>query len=119
MLSNIRRNIMGTTSFDAKFPGMRKPQDFIVYPLHKESTQIRIQSDKRWAEIDLTTGLVKLSVKGKTSWDMAIYGSTSFTLSSEDLLLLKSHIFASASGKAGTNGVVYTDNSGALGVFGG
>ena len=32
MISNIHKNCMGTVSFDAKFAGMRKPQDFIVYP---------------------------------------------------------------------------------------
>lgn len=38
-------------------------------------------------------------------------------LSAEDLLMLKAHIFSSANGKAGTNKIVYTDNSGALAVF--
>ena len=30
MISNIRKNIMGTVSFAGKFDGMRKAQDFIV-----------------------------------------------------------------------------------------
>lgn len=117
MITNIHRNIMGTISFDAKFAGMRKPQDFIVYPLHKESTEIQIQSDKRFAVIDLHTGKGFITNKGNNSLHFLVHGKQAIELDAEQLLLLKTHIFASASGKAGTNGVIYTDNSGALGVF--
>lgn len=31
-ISNIKKGIMGTINFEAKFNGMRKPQEFVVYP---------------------------------------------------------------------------------------
>jgi hypothetical protein len=39
-------------------------------------------------------------------------------LTAEELFELKANIMATASGKAGTNGIVYCDNSGAVDVFG-
>lgn len=33
MLSDFKRNILGTLDFRAQFPGMRKPQEFCVYPM--------------------------------------------------------------------------------------
>lgn len=120
MITNIRRNCMGTVSFDGKFDGMRKAQDFIVYPIKNESTVATIQSDTRIGQIDLTNGHVKLSPsrKGGSYGVHLMFAARVSPLSPEDLLMLKAHIFASAHGNAGTNGVVYTDNSGAIGVFG-
>lgn len=40
------------------------------------------------------------------------------SLSAEQLLSLRAGIFATASGKAGSNGIVYCDNKAALEVFG-
>lgn len=67
MISNLHRNIMGTTSFDGKFLGMRKPQDFIVYPMHSEdaAAKAKIQSDTRIGTIDMQTGEVMLSRPAK------------------------------------------------------
>jgi len=118
MLSNIHRNIMGTTSFDGLFPGMRKAQDFIVYPMHagNDASTAKIQSDNRIGRIELATGKVFIAkAKGMYSQMFAQYV---YTLSGEELFMLKAEIFSSAHGKAGTNGVVYTDNSAALEVFG-
>ena len=119
MLSNIHRNIMGTVSFDAKFPGMRKPQDFIVYPMKEAQAYIEIQSDTRIGVIQLESGTVTLSKPKPNGAYMIHLNGASIVdrLDSETLLLLKSAIMATASGKAGTNGIVYTDNSGALEVF--
>jgi len=121
MISNIRRNIMGTTSFDGMFPGMRKPQDFIVYPLHQgnEATHAKVQSDTRIGMIDLGNGQVIMSpprAGGAYGVHLA-QAKAAGKLSAEELLMLKAAIFASAHGKAGTNGIVYTDNSAALEVF--
>jgi hypothetical protein len=123
MITNIHRNCMGTVSFDGKFTGMRKPQDFIVYPLHagNQTDRLKIQSRTRIGEIDLATGWVDLT----KSWPSGAYGvHLAFAqqklckLPDEQLFMLKAHVLDSASGKAGTNGAVYTDNSGALEVFG-
>ncbi len=121
MISNIRRNCMGTTSFDGKFPGMRKPQDFIVYPFHagNDANVATIQSDTRIGRVDLTTGAVILSAsKSSGAYFVHLIGAkVAGILSAEDLLMLKAGIFATAHGMAGTNGIMYTDNSAALEIF--
>lgn len=116
MLSNIHKNIMGTVSFDGQFKGMRKTQDFIVYPVKDNGhpmTNARIQSDKCSGFVNLTSGAV-IILEGKY-----FNGSVKATdkLSAEDLLKFKAAIFSTASGKAGSNGIVFCDNSGTLEVF--
>lgn len=119
MITNIRRNRMGTTSFDGKFDGMRKAHDFTVYPMYSGQMSCLIQSSTRIGKINLQTGLVMVSparAGGSYSVHLA-YARDAGTLSGEELLMLKAEIFGSASGHAGTNGIVYTDNSGAIEVF--
>lgn len=119
MLSNIRKNIMGTVSFDAQFPGMRKPQDFIVYPMKEAQAYLKIQSNTRIGMIQIDSGTVTLSrPKPSGAYGIHLYGARIVgRLNAEDLLMLKSAVFATAHGHAGSNGVVYTDNSGAIDVF--
>jgi hypothetical protein len=106
------KNVMGTVSFDGLFTGMRKAQDFIVYPMKEATGKARIQSDKRAGFIDLITGLVFLS-KGQYDFsNVAQVGQ----LSGEELLAFKSAIMAAASGRAGSRGV-FSENQGALDVF--
>lgn len=121
MITNIKRNCMGTVSFDGKFDGMRKAQDFIVYPFHAGNQTIaaKVQSNTRIGMIHLTTGAVLMS-KSHASGAYGVHlaeASHVGTLTGEELMLFKAQIAATASGKAGTNGIVYTDNSGALEVF--
>lgn len=122
MITNFHTNCMGTTSFDGKFPGMRKAQDFIVYPIKGDDEARRfvtIQSDTRIGMIGLEEGTITLTKPYKSGayFVHLAFAENVGALPAEDLLVLKAHIFGSASGKAGTNGVVYTDNSGAIGVF--
>lgn len=124
MIKNLHKNCMGTVSFDAKFPGMRKEQDWVCYPLKGDDNagRILVQSDTRIGYIYLDSGNVALSrphPSGAYSvhlWEVATVG----TLSAEDLLTLKAHVFATAHGAAGKaeNGIIQCDNSGALAVFG-
>ncbi|UUZ66345.1 hypothetical protein LP417_35635 (plasmid) [Polaromonas sp. P1-6] len=120
-ITNIKRNCMGTVSFDARFIGMRKDQEFDVYPIGQgeSPTRIKVQSDTRIGYIDLTTGNVHLSasIKGGAQIRHLVATVGLETLDAEDLFNLKAHILGSANGMAGTNGVMYTDNSGALEVF--
>ena len=123
MLSNIRKNCMGTVSFDAQFPGMRKAQDFVVYPMHggdQDGLLVKVQSDTRIGMIQLESGTITMSKpRAGGAYFLHLNGAQIIgRLSAEELLLLKAEIFATASGKAGTNGIVYTDNSGAIEVFG-
>lgn len=120
MISNIRKNIMGTCSFDGKFSGMRKAQDFIVYPIKSEddAKRVTIQSDTRIGWVNLESGQVMLSpakASGAYFHHLALAQKAGI-LSGEQLLMLKAQILGTASGKAGSNGIVFADNSGALGV---
>jgi hypothetical protein len=117
MIVNIKINMMGTVSFDGKFAGMRKAQDFIVYPMQNEgqNNAARIQSDNRSGFIRLDDGTVWLA-KGAHNFQQA-RGTKVDVLSAEDLMMFKAEILASASPKAGRNGVVFCDNSGAANVF--
>lgn len=121
MLKNIRKNIMGTVSFDGMFPGMRKAQDFIVYPMKDQAENALIQSDTRIGTIDLQSGAVTLSKPHASgAYNVHLHEAREVCkLSGEDLFSLKAQIFATAHGHAGSNGVVYVDNSAALEVFGG
>ena len=124
MISNFRKNCMGTVSFDAKFAGMRKAQDFIVYPMKQGDDALRpvIQSDTRIGIIDLETGSVWMSkphANGANFVHLSMERALIDKLSPEDVFNLKANIFATAHGAAGKaeNGFIQTDNSGALGVF--
>ena len=122
MITNLHKNCMGTVDFDGQFKGMLKPQDFCVYPMHQgePTSHAKIQSKNRIGYICLMTGAVTLTppINGGARNHHLGLTKRIDTLTTEDLFALKAHIFASASGKAGTNGYIYTDNSGALEIFG-
>ena len=121
MITSIRKNCMGTVSFSGLFPGMRKPQEFIVYPMHEcnDASLAKIQSDTRIGFINMESGTITLSrPKPGGAYFVHLNGAQIVgALHAEELLLLKAVIMATASGKAGTNGIMYTDNSAALEVF--
>lgn len=124
MISNFRKNRMGTVSFDAKFAGMRKAQDFIVYPVKQGDDALRpvIQSDTRIGIIDLETGSVWMSrphANGAHFIHLSMERALIDKLSPEDVFNLKARIFATAHGDAGRaeNRIIGCDNSGALEVF--
>lgn len=119
-LTNIRRNIMGTTSFDFLMKGMRKPQDFITYPLsaNNEAKEIVIQSDKRIGRLSLETGKGRMSqnhANGAYNHNLAMDKLIDFEISAEELSELRGAILKSAGSLVG-NSIVKTDNSGAYNV---
>lgn len=120
-IQNIKRNSMGTLDFDGKFDGMRKPQDFITYPIgaKDDKTRVKIQSDTRIGFINLTNGhvLMSPSIKGGAYNHHLSQINDVGKLNQEELFSLKAQLLDSASAKAGTNGIVTTDNSGAAEVF--
>lgn len=126
-IKNIRKNCMGTTDFEMQIQGMRKPQEFIVYPMQKDSasTEISIQSDNRFGVIDLTTGKGKMSKPHGThagffefALDKARDLLTDFELTQLDLQTLKMFIFTTQGAKVGNNPLhVYCDNSKAAEVL--
>ena len=117
-VTRIRNNNMGTCSFDGKFKGMRQPVEFIIYPIQAGDSAefLLIQSDTRIGRIGLTTGTVTLSPPraGGSYGRHLVLAKLAGTLSAEELFTLKTHIAASASPHAGSNGIVFTDNSGAV-----
>lgn len=109
-ITNIRKNIMGTISFDAKFNGMRKPQDFIVYP-NPAIDRIVIQSDSYMGEI----------AGGSITYSRAQH-SVAFMLAVkrydviDNIEELRAAIRGTASKMAGSSGIVFVDNSSAAEV---
>jgi hypothetical protein len=60
-VTDIKENRMGTISFTAKFKGMRKRKEFVIYPNPNFDTGIFIQSDSHVGkiinnEVKLSTG---------------------------------------------------------------
>ena len=116
---------MGTTSIIAKFPKMRKAQDFIVYPIDKNSDAktIKIQSSTRIAEVNTETGKVKMTkpYSGGAYFHHLTLGEThTFIIPEGDLQELRMKIFVSANSEAGKkeNGIMQSDNSGAINILG-
>jgi len=117
-ITNIKTNCLGTLSFDGKFAGMRKAQEFTVYPIKKDddATQITIQSDTRIGKIFLDSGDVVLSPSrqgGSYFVHMALAKKVD-TLSKEELAGLIFRLVQTDGESVGNNIMnVFTDNSGA------
>jgi hypothetical protein len=121
MIKDIKRGSMGTAIITAKFPKMRKAQEFIVYPLSKgnDAKVLKLQSDTRMALLDTMTGIVTLTKpyqNGAYFHHLQIGQTHKFEISMEDLENVKINVFKTASAKAG-NSVISCDNSGAVNVF--
>lgn len=112
---SIKKNIMGTLSLKAKFNGMRKAQDFIVYPVRADETpnDIKIQSDTRIVRIDLNTGVITMSPpRAGGSYNVHLMFTTAIdTLDREELSGLKFRLIQTTGHIVG-NSVVKCDNSG-------
>jgi hypothetical protein len=120
-ISNITKNRMGTLSFDGKFKGMRKQQDFIVYPLHKDNAfdKLTIQSDTRIGKIDLASGEVTMSPprQGGSYNIHLMFAKAIDCLSTDELAGLKFRLVQTAGDNVGNNGMsITTDNSNAANV---
>jgi len=113
----LSKNIMGTTDIEMKITGMRKHQDFIVYPIGKDDagSVITIQSNTRIGQINLVKGVGVMSQShssGAYFIHLQMDKLTSFTLTEKDLTDLKLFINKTSSVNAG-NSIVKSDNSGA------
>lgn len=123
----ISTNIMGTASILAKFDGMRKAQEFTIYPMSTDAKKILCQSDSRWLEINPETGDCEITTSQSghhSSWMLQLQKSIrkhkEFKLSEFDLQSLKMQIFTTASKNAGKreNGIIQSDNSAAIKILG-
>jgi hypothetical protein len=118
-MNNYRRNMLGTLDFTAKFPGMRKPQEFTVYPMAEATTRAKIQSDTRIGWVDLDGGVVSLSqphASGAFHHHLA-EARPVLTLDGETLLTLKAQIAATSAKRAGVS-FITCDNGAAINVLG-
>jgi hypothetical protein len=119
-IENCKKNIMGTVSFDGRFQGMRKAQDFIVYPLEKSGPVIRVQSESRFGQINLDTGEVVMSAATtrhpNSSWlAQCVYNRTATveTLPAEETATLRQAVKATGGLLVGES-FVKSDNMGAM-----
>lgn len=116
---NDKPNCLGTLDISAKLGSMRKPQDFVVYPIKKQigpTDRILIQSDTRIGYVYLDSGEVHLSKPHSSGAYFPHLSEAQLvhTLTGEELLMLKTKLAGTSNPVAGTNGVVVTDNSGAI-----
>jgi hypothetical protein len=111
---------MGTVSFDGKCSGMRKAQDFIVYPMQDSGEIITIQSDHRFGQIDLANGKGILSANttghaGAAWLGLSVMRKTAVDveLAAEDLQTLRQWVKSTGGILVGSS-IVKSDNTGAL-----
>ena len=114
------KNIMGTISFTHKFQGMRKEQDFIVYPITASTgSEIMIQSDTRIAMLNIETGVGRMS-KAHSSGAYGIHLSidklSEISIDHEELFILREAIKSTAGFAVGSSGIVTTDNICAIAI---
>lgn len=86
-----------TVTFNAKFSGMRKEQEFIVYPVQPNASSIVIQSDTRIGEIHLDTGICRISKSfpnGAGIGHLAMANDTDL-IATDDLQKLKNNLVIS------------------------
>lgn len=118
-VESIRKNIMGTLSIEMKIQGMRKSQEFIVYPITKDSDSITIQSDTRIAVVnrDGQGKCSKSHPNGAYFHHLSLDPLTPFEFSKADWRQIVEYTGLTEGASVGDS-VVKTDNSGAKSIFG-
>jgi hypothetical protein len=120
-ISKIRKNCMGTLSITMRIKGMRKDQEFILYPINKDSTNLKIQSDTRIATVDLDGNgkMSKSHQSGAYFHHLNFDKLAPFAFSKSDWNQIVDYIGLTESKEAGKkeNGVISSDNSGAKSIF--
>lgn len=119
MITNCTKNCLGTVSFDGKFQGMRKAQDFIVYPMQDSGAIVKIQSDTRIGTLDLDSGALVLSqphASGAYFLHLQRDKLSRETLPAEDVQTLRQWIKSTGGPMVGGNNAlrIYSDNTGAM-----
>jgi hypothetical protein len=62
-ITDFKKNCMGTMDFSLKFKGMRKAEEFCVYPIEGKTDIVYFQSDHRWAQLDLKSKTFEVSAR--------------------------------------------------------
>lgn len=117
-MTNIYKNSMGTISIDMKIKGMRKFQEFMIYPINKESKSLTIQSDTRIARVDLDgNGIMSKSHQsGAYFHHLQLDKCTDFCFEPNDWQQIVEYIGLTENKNAGSS-VIKSDNSGAKSIF--
>lgn len=123
MITNIKKNSVGTAAFDGKFGKMRKAQNFVTYPIHSDMNgeTITIQSEHRYAIIKVASGETLMSANHaqyansmRLQCDIIDGKAERFTIDKGILEPLLTFIRGTAGSMVGNNAMcVYTDNSNA------
>lgn len=118
IITNFRKNIMGTVSFEMKLPKMRKSQEFIIYPMSTNDTKIMVQSDTRIGYIHLDSGLIQMTgsySNGAYSYHLSFDLNDIEIMSIEFLETLKNEIRKTGGNNVG-NTIIKSNNLGALSI---
>ena len=119
---NAKKNCLGTMSFTLKMGKMKKAEEFVTYPIQKgdNGEKVYLQSHHRWAELNTKTGEIELSARraqyANSMWLLLckINGTAETDSATEEQLgEMLSAIRGTASPNAGSNGIMYCDNSNA------
>lgn len=119
----MRKNCLGTMSFELKMGRMKKAEEFCTYPIQKgdNGERIYLQSEHRWAQMDTKNGEVHLSARraqyANDIWlrvCMARGTDEHDCATAEQLEQILSAIRGTAGDKVGNNGMhIFCDNSNA------
>jgi hypothetical protein len=118
-ITNCSKNCLGTVSFDGKFTGMRKEQDFIVYPMQDAGEEIKIQSATRMGTLHLGTGELKMSQahpNGAYFLHLQLDRLIVETLPMEDVQMLRGWVKSTGGTLVGGDNAlrIFCDNTGAI-----
>lgn len=109
-ITDFKKNCMGTMSFSLKFKGMRKAEEFCVYPIKEKTETIYFQSEHRWAQLDLKSKIFEVSARraqyANSAWFMVCQinrTTTAEKLTDEQFALLIGKIKKTAGEKVGNN----------------
>lgn len=118
-VTNISTNIMGTLSIELKVKGMRKPQDFILYPISKTDEYLKIQSDTRIAKVDLNGNgfMSKSHQSGAYFMHLNIDKLTPFNFSKSDWRQIVEYVGLTDGENIGEANIL-SNNEGAKSIFG-
>ena len=95
--------------------GMRKTQEFIVYPISVGDERVTIQSDTRFGMIDMKSGVGKMTqshANGAYGYHMIADKLVAFKLDNSQLIKLKMELVQTSGKNVGSRGVL-SDNEGA------
>lgn len=76
-----------------KFVGMRKAQEFTIYPCKADDREVQLQSDTRIMLVNIETGLAILSAPKSNGANFhhlnAVFGAKKISITEEDLERIK------------------------------